>query len=114
MDASDHPIAGIFSDSHRRLNGALNRLTLRIGCLVAFFVLELLVVSIRFDTEALNGRGSFIGAIGDFGPLLLHSIVAFAVVFVAFGYSKVRTALVPIAERLAGMPIRWSLFAAHL
>jgi exosortase E/protease (VPEID-CTERM system) len=93
--------------------GAPKRLALRIVWLAGLFALELIVISIRLDTQALEGRGRLIGAIADFGPHLLQSLIAFTTVFLAFGYSKAKAALVPVSDRLAGTPPGWGFLAAH-
>ena len=72
------------------------------------------MLSVRLDTQALDGQGWLIGALGYFGPHLLQSIIAFATVFLAFGYWQAKTALVPISQRLADIPIRWGFLAAHI
>ena len=90
------------------------KLSSRIACLVVLFVSELIVVSLWLDTNALDGRRGLIGAIGDFGPYILQSLVVFTTVFLAFGYSNVKTALSRIHNQLAGTPIVCSYFAAHI
>src|SRR5690348_10631476 len=89
------------------------KLASRLASLAALFVLELLLISIRFDTNALEGSGRFIQGIGDFGPYILQALIAFATVFVAFGYSKAKSALLPISRGLASVPFGWGFLAAH-
>ena len=89
------------------------RLSSRLACIAVLFILELLVVSLWLDTKALDGRGGLIGAVGDYGPHLLQSLVVFTTVFLAFGYSNAKEALSTISDRLAGTPFVWSYLAAH-
>ena len=67
---------GLFS------TGLLSRLV----CLAALFVLELIVISTWLDTNALDGRGGLIGAVGDFGPHILQSFVVWTTVLLALGF----------------------------
>jgi len=90
-----------------------SELSSRIACLAALFVLELIVISVRFDTQALDGRGGLIGAVGDFGHYILQSLVVLTTVFLAFGYSNAKDALPTICDRFVGTPLVWSFFAAH-
>ena len=57
----------------------------RVASLAGLFVLELIVISTWLDTSALDGKGGFVGAVGDFGPHILQSLVLFATAFLAFG-----------------------------
>src|SRR6202035_2989964 len=65
------------------------------------------------DTKALDGKRGLVGAVGDFGPHVLQSLLVFTTVLLAFGYSKAKNALSPISNRVAGLPPVWSLLAAH-
>ena len=85
----------------------------RVASLAGLFVLELIVISTWLDTSALDGKGGLVGAVGDFGPHILQSLVLFATVFLAFGYSKAKNTLSPISDRLAAMPPAWRNLAAH-
>jgi exosortase E/protease (VPEID-CTERM system) len=80
--------------------------------LAALFILELLLISVRLDTQALDGRGGLIGAIGDWGPRLLQSVIAFVAVFVALGYAKAKETL--SFNDLSRPALDWSLLAAHI
>ena len=88
-------------------------LVCQVACLVGLFVLELIVLSIWIDTSVLNGKTGLIGAVGDFGPNILQSIVVMAAVLLAFGYSKAKHALLPISERLSNAPPQWPYLAVH-
>jgi exosortase E/protease (VPEID-CTERM system) len=81
--------------------------------LAVLFVVELLVVSIWLDTSALDGKGGLAGAVGDFGPHILQSLIVFTSVLLAFGYSKAKNALLQISHRLGDEPIAWHFLAAH-
>ena len=85
----------------------------RIVSLICLFVLELIVISTWLDTSALDGKGGLPGAVGDFGPHILQSLVVLATVLLAFGYSKAKDTVLRIDERLADVPSAWSLLAAH-
>jgi len=85
----------------------------RLALLAALLILELIGASVWLDTQALDGRGGFIGAIGDFGPYVLQSLVIAATVFLAFGYFRARTFLASINSRLSDESYRWGFLAAH-
>jgi len=74
---------------------------------------ELIVVSIWLDTSALDGKGGLTGAVGDFGPHILQSLIVLAAVLLAFGYAKAKNKLLAIGERLVELPIAWHFLAAH-
>src|SRR5258706_8141442 len=86
---------------------SMRGLSFRVFSLIALFVLELIVLSIWIDTKVLDGKAGLIGAVGDFGPRILQSIVVLAGVLLVFGYSNARPVLWPISERLADTPPRW-------
>jgi len=90
-----------------------NALLSRFLCLLGLFVLELIVISNWLDTSALDGRGGLIGAVGDFGPHILQSLVVLTAVVLVFGYSKAKNTLLPMNNRLGDVPLQWRLFAAH-
>jgi exosortase E/protease (VPEID-CTERM system) len=85
----------------------------RLVCLAGLFILELIIISVWLDTKALDGKRGLVGAVGDFGPHVLQSLLVFTTVLLAFGYSKAKNALSPISDRVAGLPPVWSLLAAH-
>lgn len=85
----------------------------RLVSLVCLFVVELIVISTWLDTRALDGKAGLAGAVGDLGPYILQSLVVFATVLLAFGYSKARNSLVLVSERLADVRPAWSFLAAH-
>jgi exosortase E/protease (VPEID-CTERM system) len=85
----------------------------RFLALAVLFVVELIVVSIWLDTSALDGQGGLTGAVGDFGPRILQSLILFTTVLLAFGYSKTKNGLLQISDTLADAPIAWHFLAAH-
>lgn len=114
MHVSDRPSIAFYPETLGTRQAVPWRLALRLVALVALFVVELVVVSIRLDTKVLDGRDGLSGAIGDFGSQFLRCIIAFSTVFLAFGYWKAKEALAPIDDRLADAHIRWSFLAAHI
>ncbi len=90
-----------------------SHLAYRIAFLIALFAAELIVISIRLDTGALNGRAGFIGAIGTFGPAILQAVVVFAAVFLAFGFATAKAVLTRVSDELAGVPFQRAFLAAH-
>jgi len=85
----------------------------RLVCVTALFVFELIVITIWLDTSALQGKGGLIGAVGDFGPHILQSLVVFATVLVALSYSRATSTFLAINNRLAEVPPAWLLLATH-
>ena len=85
----------------------------RFLALAVLFVAELLFVSIWLDTSALDGKGGLAGAVGDFGPHILQSLIVFAAILLGFGYPTAKDKLPAIGERLAELPIAWHFLAAH-
>jgi exosortase E/protease (VPEID-CTERM system) len=88
-------------------------LATRVVCLIGLFVLELVVISTWLDTGALSGRAGLAGAVADFGAHTLNSLVVFSTVLLAFGYSKAKHKLAPIADQLANAPPEWRFLAGH-
>jgi len=91
----------------------LTKLSSRFLCLAVLFALELIVISIRLDTQALEGKTGLLGAVGNFGPSILQSLVAFTTVFLTFGYANAKEELSTIRDRLVGVPLGWSFLAVH-
>jgi exosortase E/protease (VPEID-CTERM system) len=81
--------------------------------LAVLFVVELIVVSTWLDTSALDGKHGLTGAVGDFGPYILQSIIVFTTVLAALGYTKAKKTLLTVSERLVGAPIAWRFLTAH-
>jgi exosortase E/protease (VPEID-CTERM system) len=81
--------------------------------LAVLFVVELIVVSMWLDTSALDGKDGLTGAVGDFGPYILQSIILFTTVLLALGYTNARNTLPAVSERLVGAPIAWHFLTAH-
>jgi exosortase E/protease (VPEID-CTERM system) len=77
------------------------------------FIVELIVVSIWLDTSALDGKGGLAGAVADFGPYTLQSLIVFTTVLLSFGYLKAKNALLAASERRIDLPIEWHFLAAH-
>lgn len=88
-------------------------LTSRVVGLAGLFALELIVLSTWLDTSALDGKGGLIGAVGDFGPHILRSLLVLTAVLLVFGYSNAKNGLLPISNRLADMPPVWRFLAVH-
>ncbi|HEY1754850.1 MAG TPA: exosortase E/protease, VPEID-CTERM system [Bryobacteraceae bacterium] len=88
-------------------------LAARLVSLVSLFALELIVISTWLDTAALDGKGGLTGAVGDLGPYVLQSLVVFATVLLALGYSKAKPTLVRVSESIADVRPEWGLLAVH-
>jgi exosortase E/protease (VPEID-CTERM system) len=87
-------------------------LSARLISLAFLFVLELIAISVWLDTRSLTG-GGLVGAVGDYGPRVLRSLVVMVTVLLAFSYSKAKHELPSISDRLADAPIAWRFLAAH-
>jgi exosortase E/protease (VPEID-CTERM system) len=85
----------------------------RLLALAILFAGELLVISVGADGDELANRGSLLRFLAAWGPWILRFIVGFAVLFFTFGYLKSKATFDEISERLAAIPIRRSLLAAH-
>jgi exosortase E/protease (VPEID-CTERM system) len=81
--------------------------------LAVLFALELISISAWLDTDALDGKGGLIGAVGDFGPYILQAIVLFATVLLALGYAGAKNAFLVISDQLLGVPPAWHFLIAH-
>ena len=81
--------------------GLLQRVTI----LAALFTLELVTISVWLDTKALDHRGGLTGLVGDWGASILRSVVAFAAVFVTFGYLKAKGAFQQVSNHLPQAPM---------
>src|SRR5579872_1122240 len=82
--------------------------------LFILFALELIVISVQLDGNALTGAAALAGAIRDWGPYILRAIVGFAAIFATFLWLQHRPALDRISTELTEVPIRWTLLGAHL
>jgi exosortase E/protease (VPEID-CTERM system) len=85
----------------------------RLLALAIIFAAELLVISVAADGAELTDRGSLLRFLAAWGAWILKFIVGFAALFVTFGYLKRKATFDEISERLAAIPIRKGLFAAH-
>src|ERR1700730_13541955 len=85
----------------------------RLLYLTGLFVLELIVISTWLDTRSLDGKGGLIGAVGDFGPYILQSLVVLATVLLAFGDAKTKNTQSLINNQLAHVPLTWRFLATH-
>jgi exosortase E/protease (VPEID-CTERM system) len=85
----------------------------RLWALGGLFTVELIAVSLRVDTSVLQGRPGLPGWIEDAGKSALQAMVAFAALFLTFGYLHAKSATQRISQELAEAPIQWRFLAGH-
>ena len=78
------------------------------------WVVELIGLSVWLDTASLTRTVGLTGLMGDWGPLTLRAAVAFAVVFITFGFLNARAALDRISREVRQVPISSALLGWHL
>jgi exosortase E/protease (VPEID-CTERM system) len=89
-------------------------LLLRLSLLGVLWVIELTALSVWLDTASLTRTVGLTGLMGDWGPVAVRAAVAFAVVFVTFGFLRSRTDLERISSDISRIPISRALLAWHL
>ncbi len=84
-----------------------------IGFLV-LIVIELLGFSFWLDTDTLQGGAALSTLLAQSGPGVIQGAVAFLIVAVVFGESRLRAFQAAVAPRLETAAVRWPFLAAHL
>jgi exosortase E/protease (VPEID-CTERM system) len=85
----------------------------RLGALAALFIVELIAISLWVDTSVLQGKPGLPGWIENAGKAALQAMVAFAALFLTFGYLHSKGAWKRISRELAEVPIQWRFLAGH-
>jgi len=85
----------------------------RVVWIALLFILELIAISVWLDTASLSRNYVLTRLIGDWGPWILRGLVAFASLFLTFGYLRARSVLRDLGTRRAPVPIRRTLLAGH-
>jgi exosortase E/protease (VPEID-CTERM system) len=93
--------------------GSAPRLPARLAILGALLVVELLVISIWLDAEALRGRGLLAGIVHDWGAWTVRLSVAVMLGTLIFAESRGRSRFAEVSAAAAAFPIRIQWLAAH-
>ena len=84
----------------------------RVLALALLFTFELIAFSIRFDTADLPRLG-LAGLVEHWAPGVLRAAVAFAALFLTFGWIARGSAFQLISAELTRRPVSWKLLGAH-
>ncbi len=84
---------------------------LRLSCLCAILLAELLTISVWLDGSALAGRPGLLGQIGLWGAWILRFLVGFAAAFAAFAGIGGTLSIGPLTRPA---PLRWTMVALHV
>src|SRR5579862_990245 len=85
----------------------------RLLLLAGLFSLELILFSVPLDTATLRRSAGFTFAAGDWGPLVLMSLVASSVLFATFAYLNNRSAIEELSLEIVGTRISYPYLTAH-
>ena len=85
----------------------------RVVWIALLFILELIAISVWLDTASLSRNYVLTRLIGDWGPWILRGLVAFASLFLAFGYLRAGSVLRDTGTRRAPVPVRRTLLGGH-
>jgi len=86
----------------------------RIAWIVLLFVLELVAISIWLDAATLSRANVLTRLMHNWGAWTLRAIVAFASLFLVFGYLHARSVVQEMGSRSISDPIRRAMLAGHL
>jgi len=76
-------------------------------------IAELIAISIWLDTASLSRNYVLTRLIGDWGPWILRGLVAFASLFLTFGYLRAKSVLRDLGTSAAPVPLRRTLLGGH-
>ena len=85
----------------------------RLFALTILFAVELLLISVWLDDDALISRGGFLGFAGQWGAWTVRAIVGYSAIFFTFAYLKNRAALNQISNLVKPVSVNLRLLAAH-
>jgi exosortase E/protease (VPEID-CTERM system) len=85
----------------------------RVAWIALLFILELIAISVWLNASSLSRAYVLTRLVYDWGPWTLRALVAFASLFLAFGYLRARSVLWDIGTGPAPVPIRRTLLAGH-
>lgn len=83
-------------------------LLVRLSILATIFFVELLVIPV------VAGREFLATQVSDWGPVIVRSGIAFAILFSAFAYIRHPATLVPISTDVDRSPVNWALLGTHV
>jgi len=75
--------------------------------------LELILLSISFDTKDLPVQSGLLRLIGDWGPTVLQAAIASAALFITFGLIQIQGVFHQVSQDIAQIPLSRELVAAH-
>lgn len=102
--SSDHPLGQLASAG----------LAHRVALPVALIVCEVLATSIWLDTAALAGSHGLARLIGDWGPAAVQWAVAFAALWLTFGWRIGNSALRRLSAEAGRPPVSYTLLLGHV
>lgn len=85
----------------------------RLCFLAALFALELAVITIQLDNNALSAKTSLTVFLRDWGPSILRAMVLGPALFVTFACIRFPNQLADASAQIEAVPVRWSLFLLH-
>jgi exosortase E/protease (VPEID-CTERM system) len=85
----------------------------RVAWLAFLFIAELIAISVWLDAASLSRDYMVTRLVQDWGAWTLRALVAFASLFLVFGYLRATSALRDLGTRRALIPVRRTLLAGH-
>ena len=84
-----------------------------VAWLAFLFIAELIAISVWLDAASLSRDYMVTRLVQDWGAWTLRALVAFASLFLVFGYLRATSALRDLGTRRALIPVRRTLLAGH-
>ena len=85
----------------------------RVAWIALLFIPELIAISVWLDAASLSRDSVLTRLMYNWGPWILRALVAFASLFLVFGYLRAKSVLRDIGARPAPVPVRRTLLAGH-
>ena len=85
----------------------------RVAWIAFLFIPELIAISVWLNASSLSGAYALTRLMQNWGALTLRAVVAFASLFLVFGYLRARSVLQDLGRRSAPVAVRRTLLAGH-